>query len=58
MVRASCAWLWQQVALGNFIIIADGQYQDRIKVTATVEQLPQVKPTPAQYQNKVESRGY
>jgi hypothetical protein len=57
MVRASCAWLWLQVALGNFIIIADGQYRDRIKVTATVEQLPQVKPTPAQYMKAVESRG-
>lgn len=58
MVRASCAWLWQQVALGNFIIVTDGQYRDRIKVTATVEQLPTVKPTPAQYLNKAESRGY
>ena len=57
MVRASCAWLWQQVALGNFIIIADGQYRDRIKVTATVEQLPPVKPTPAQYMKAAEFRG-
>jgi hypothetical protein len=57
MVRASCAWLWQQVALGNFIIIADGQYRDRIKVTATVEKLPQVKPTPAQYMKAAEFRG-
>jgi hypothetical protein len=58
MVRASCAWLWQQVALGNFIIVTDGQYRDRIKVTATVEQLPTVKPTPAQYLKAVEKRGW
>ena len=58
MVRASCAWLWQQVALGNFIIVTDGQYRDRIKVTATVEQLPTVKPTPAQYMKAVEHRGW
>ena len=57
MVRASCAWLWQQVALGNFVIIADGQYRDRIKITATVEQLPPVKPTPAQYMKAAEFRG-
>ena len=47
MVRASIAWMWQQVALGHFVIVADGDYAGRIRVTSTVENLPEMPPTPA-----------
>lgn len=52
MVRASIAWLWQQVALGHFVIVHDGPDADRIRVTTTVEQLPDVPPTPPQYRGR------
>ena len=52
MVRASIAWMWQQVALGHFVIATDDTYAGRIRVTSTVEQLPDVPPTPANYRSR------
>ena len=52
MVRASIAWMWQQVALGHFVISNDGHEAGRIRVTSTVEQLPDVPPTPANYRSR------